>query len=161
MNGFMEPSQITPPDLAFRKTGRLFHQMIHHCPVQAFRHLAIPHPIRVTQVVSTRWRGTANRLQGSRVHAQSIANVVQPNRVRDLGKQKAHHMAPWAKGSTLRLDVVLFSQTADQMPRNQVGQLFEDGVRMARWNVVWFCFHPLRVEDFIAPFQLFLSSAMG
>ena len=70
-------------------------------------------------------------------------------------------MAPWAKGSTLRFNAVLFSPMADQMSRNQVGQLFEDGVRMARWNVVWCCFHLLRVEDFSAAFQPFLSSAMG
>ena len=56
---------------------------------------------------------------------------------------------------------VLLGQARDQMPRNQVAQLLEDGIRMNCWNVVVVCFHPLRMEDFHATFQPFLSPAMG
>ena len=161
MDGFAKPPQIASPNPTFGKTRALVHQMFHHRPVQRFRHPTVPHPIGVAQVVPTRWRRPANRFQGTRVHAQGIADIVQPNRVCHLSVQQRNHMAPRSECPTLVVHTEFLGQMENQMAWNQIAQLLENGVRMTCWSVVLVVFHTLRVEDFTAAFQPFLSPAMG
>ncbi len=161
VNHLVEPPQISPPHLSFRKARRLIHQVRHDLPVQGLGHPAVAHPVGMAQVVAARRRRAANAGERPGVHAQRVTDVVEPDGVRHLREDQRDHVAPRRERPALGIHAVFFGQARDQMPRNQVAQLLEDGIRMARWNVVVVFFHTLRVEDFRATFQPFLSPAMG
>lgn len=156
-----ETAQIAMPNPAFCKSRRLIHQVLHDLPVQGLCHSAVPHPVRMAQVVAARCRRPANRAQCPDIHAQRIANVVEPDGVRHLREEQRDHVTPRCERPAPGIHAVFFGQTCDQMPRNQFAQLLEDSIRMACWNVVVVFFHTLRVEVFRATFQPFLSPAMG
>ena len=83
-----ETAQVAMSNLAFCEARRLIHHVLHDLPVHGLRHPAVAHPVRMAQIVATRWRCPANRAQRPGIHAQCVADIVEPDGVRHLREEQ-------------------------------------------------------------------------
>lgn len=129
----MEPTQKTTPNLSLGKTRQLYHQMIHHRPIQRFRHLRFPSLGGMNQVVPARRRSPA--------HPQSITDVIQPDRMRQLRIHQSRRMAPRCEGPGLLIHAILPGQVQNHMPKDKVEKLFQNRILISGWTERDLFFH--------------------
>jgi len=85
--------------LARPKAGRLLLQMGQYPPEKLFRHLHWLLPVGVRKSTATRRRRPANRRQRPALQLQAIAQIAQPDTVRQLNVQQTHGVAPGTAGA--------------------------------------------------------------
>jgi hypothetical protein len=96
-------------------------------------------PVNLNYSHNPAWRRSApHRGQGSAIHLQRIANIIQSNRVRQMGINKRHHMTPRQKGPALFINTVFFRQLVHKMSRNKIANLLQHSVFFHCWNAPFF-----------------------
>ena len=137
--------------------GPLFQYMGPWKPPTAFRcvltaFVVVPRRVRMSQPIPAGWYAVPNLSEISFVKAQAVANVVQAQRVRQLGEDHCHNMARFRERP--RLDFVLGFQFFDKFCRNVLDNLTKHRhIMFLRTHV---CLH-LVAKNKVA-WVLFLSS---
>ena len=94
-------------------------------PKQLFHHIAVAVLVRVRERV-TAWRNrTTDRSKFGGVVPEAVADIVQPNRVRQLRKQKTDHMAPRSEGAGLLVHAMLARKFFRQVRRDEFTKLMQ------------------------------------
>lgn len=94
-------------------------------PKQLFHHIAVAVLVRVRERVTT-WRNrTTDRSKFGGVVPEAVADIVQPNRVGQLRKQKTNHVAPWSEGAGLFVHAMLAGKFFRQVRRDEFTKLMQ------------------------------------
>ena len=118
-------------------------QVTEYLPEDGFRHGAVAGFVGVTEVVTRGRRCPAQGPQRRRPQPQGIADIVEAERMRQLGVEQRHDVAPRTEGARLPIHAVDTGQLWHQMRRNQFDQLPQHrSVPTARLFCV-FVFHTL------------------
>jgi hypothetical protein len=117
-------------------------QMIEHGPEQVLGQIRIAGAVGVRERVSAGWRGPAQSRERTGVQPQRVTHVIETQGVRQLGVEQADDLAPRAERAGMVLDAGVARQFGDQMRRNQVAKLAENGELAGRW-LVDLIFHAL------------------
>ena len=109
-------------------------------PKQLFHHIAVAVLVRVRERV-TAWRNrTTDRSKFGGVAPEAVADIVQPNRVRQLRKQKTDHVAPWSEGAGLFIHAMLAGEFFRQVRRDEFTKLMQCAAVVLGRR---YCFHAL------------------
>ena len=98
-------------------------------------------------------RRAAQRRQRPAMQAQSVANIVEAQTVGELRKHQRDDVAPGTEVSRLLVHAGLTRELGNQVRRNQIANLLEDGEFRTRWLGVGFVFHtcPMAGSNLIRP----------
>jgi hypothetical protein len=159
----MNDAPETPGDslaaFAAGKAGLESLQMAERRPENPFRQTGVPLLVGVREIIAAwRRRGTEGNQQTA-VQTQPVADVVEPDGVRELRVDQADEVAPGAEGARFPVHTGFLRQFRNQMRWNQIANLPQDRKLTAAWNGCFF--HPCRVAGqtgFSKPFSL---PAMG
>ena len=77
------------------------------------------------ECVATWCNRTSNRSKPEAVVTKTVANIVQPNRVSQLRKQKTHHVAPWGERPSFFVYAMLAGKFVLQMRRDKFTKLMQ------------------------------------
>jgi len=88
----------------------------------------------MTQIISTRRHGAPDRRQCSTIHPQSVTDIIQADRMRQLGINQGGNMTPRSERPALFIHPIFFSQLVNQMRRNKIAYLLKHSVFFHRWN---------------------------
>ena len=117
-------------------------QMLEHGPEQLFGHLGIAFVVGVGEgVFAGRGRPT-NRRQRSRVQAQRVTHIIEPQSVRELGVEQADHMTPRKKRARPQVHAGVPGQLRHEVGGNQIAELAQERKAVARWLADRLFFHP-------------------
>jgi hypothetical protein len=94
------------------------------------------------------------------VQLQTVAHIIESQRVRELGKEHRNDMTPRTERTGSIGRAALAGQLHHQMGWNKIAELPEDGKLATSWRVLVF-FHPCRVAGKFLPRQLFFYSGCG
>ena len=94
-------------------------------PKQLFHHVAIAVLIGVRERIAAWCDRAPDRTKLRSVMAKAVANIVQPNRVRQLRKQKTDHVAPWSEGAGLFIHAMLAGEFFRQVRRDEFTKLMQ------------------------------------
>ena len=103
--------------------------MLQHRPEDFLGHL----PVGVGEGVLARRGGPRDRLQGTRVQPQRVANVVESQGVGQLGVEEVDHMAQRAKHAGLGVCPGVPGQLRHEMSGNEIAELVQQRELAARW----------------------------
>ena len=95
------------------------------------------------------------------MQVKSVADVIESNRMGELGVQQSDHLAPRAERPGLLLDSMFPGQLGDQVVWDEVAELPEDGEFGAGWLRRFSVFHPCRVAGESASANLLPLHPMG
>ena len=108
-------------------------------PEEFLHHIAVTVFVRVGKGVAARRNRPANRRQLRGMVPQRVANVIESDRMGQLGEKKTYHMTPWREGPRLLVHPVLSGKFIRQVGRDKLANLMKcAGVMFGRR---WF-FHP-------------------
>lgn len=94
-------------------------------PKQLLHHIAVAVLVRVRERV-TAWRNhTTDRSKFGGVVPEAVADIVQPNRVGQLRKQKTNHVAPRSEGAGLLVHAMLAGKFFRQVRRDEFTKLMQ------------------------------------
>jgi hypothetical protein len=105
------------------RTKRL--KVAEDAPEQLLHHIAIAVLVGMGKRIAARCNRPAYRSKLSGMMTQAIANIVQSNRVSQLGKQKADDMTPRREGARLFVHPVLTGKFFRQMRRDKFAKLMQ------------------------------------
>lgn len=94
-------------------------------PEQFLHHVAIAVLVRMRERIAARRNSTPNRSKFSSMVAKAVTDIVQSNRMSELRKQKAHHLTPRRKGSSLFVYTMLLRKFCRQMRRDEFTKLMQ------------------------------------
>ena len=116
-------------------------QMFQHRPEKLLGQFRITGAVGMRECVLG-WRGCASqRRQRSRMQAQRVAHVVEPEAVSQLGIEQADDMAPRAEAACVIFDAGGARQFWHQMRRNEVAKLPQERELAGGWLGCGFLFH--------------------
>ena len=118
-------------------------QMIQHGPEELFGHFRIAGAIGVRKSVFARRRCRAQGRERTGVQTQGVTHVIEPQSVCQLGVEQANDLAPRTERAGVVFDAGVARQFGNQVRRNQVAKLTQNGELAAGWLVAGFLFHAL------------------
>ena len=130
--------------------------MLEHSPEEFLGHLAGANFVGVGKIVAAGRGGPPQTGQRTRMQAQRITHIIEPDAVSQLRVEKANYMAPRTEGADLLFYSSFPSELGNQKIRNEVADLPQQIQFRRRWNDLVFLFHPCRVAGLNNSFQLFL-----
>ena len=100
-------------------------EVLENTPKQLFHHVAVAVLVGVRERIAAWCDRAPDRAKLGSVVAQAVANIVQPNRVGQLRKQKTDHMAPRGEGAGLFVHAMLVRKFFSQVRRNELTKLMQ------------------------------------
>ena len=154
-----EPLAWATHDERIRPPGALAAEL----PIQLRRHRAVPNGVGMREGIAARRRRLPDTPHLPRMLAHRIADVVEPERMRQVRIHQAYHVAPRTERPAFPVHPVLPRQVRHQQGRNEVANLIQNSVRRL---LGWFVglFHPLpsgKEQDFKPAFFLSPSDSCG
>ena len=113
------------------------------------------------QTVATGRGRAANGRKRAGVQTQTVANIVETDRMSELGKEQTDHMTPRLERAGFFRRAGSAGQLRHQMVGNEIAELPEDGELSAGWRGTGLLFHPCLVAGKLRPRQLIFSSHYG
>jgi hypothetical protein len=117
--------------------------------------------IGVGQAVATGRSGAANGRERAGVQAQTVADIVEADGVRELGEEQTDDVTPRFERAGFFLRARLAGQVRHQMSGNEIAELAKDGELGTGWRGTGLFFHPCLVAGKHRPRQLIFSSRRG
>ena len=115
-------------------------QVPQNAPEQFLHHIAVAVLVGMRERVAA-WRNrTTDRSKFGGVVPEAVANIVQPNRVRQLREKKADHVAPRSEGAGLFVHAMLAGKFFRQVRRDEFTKLMQCAAVMLGRR---YCFHAL------------------
>lgn len=105
--------QALIPDAEASGRGGL--EMFEGFPEEFLHHIAVAGFVRVGEGVLGGRRGTPDGGELGGVVRESVADIIEPHGVGELGVNETHDMAPRAEGPSLLVDTVLAGELGDEM----------------------------------------------
>ena len=140
MNRPFKPMGQSPVSSCRTKPRGKLLQVGKHFPEKILHHVGVAGIVRMRKRIATRWHRSTDHRQLGRMVAQRVADIVQSNRMGQLGEKQAHHMAPRRKGASLFIDPVFLGEFLRQVRRDKFTKLMQC-VRVVLGRR--FCFHTL------------------
>jgi len=109
-------------------------------PKQLFHHVAIAVLIGVRERIAAWCDRAPDRTKLRSVMAKAVANIVQPNRMSQLGKQKTDHVAPRGEGTGFFVHAMLVRKFLRQVRRDEFTKLMQCAAVVLGRR---YCFHAL------------------
>lgn len=94
-------------------------------PKQLFHHVAIAMLVGVRERITAWCDRAPDRTKLRSVMAKAVANIVQPNRMSQLGKQKTDHVAPRGEGTGFFVHAMLVRKFLRQVRRDEFTKLMQ------------------------------------
>lgn len=124
------------------KAGMELLEMFEHPPEEVLGHLGWALPVGGGKAVLAGRAGPAQGRERTRVQPQGVADVVEAEGVGELGEDQAHHMTPRREGAGFFCDPGVPGQLGNEVRRNQIAELAQEGEAAARWLADRLFFHP-------------------
>lgn len=141
VNGALETEGKLGPAAA-AETGVELLEMFEHPPEEVLGHLGWALTVGGGEAVFAGRAGPAQGRERTRVQPQGVADVVEAQGVGELGEDQAHHMAPRRETAGFFCDARIPGQLGDEVRRNQIAELAQEGEAAARWLAERLFFHP-------------------
>ena len=109
------------------KAGRLALQVFQRLPEQLLGHGGRPRLVGVRQIVARRRCRPTNGHELPGEKPQTIADIIQTDRVSQLCEEQRDDMAPGTKRARFVSDARVSSQFGDKMSGNEIAQLTQNG----------------------------------
>lgn len=109
-------------------------------PKQLFHHIAVAVLVGVRERISAWCDRASDRSKFGPVVAKAVAHIVQPNRVRQLRKQKTDHVAPRSESAGLLVHAMLVGKFLRQVRRDEIAKLMQCAAIVLGRR---YCFHAL------------------
>ena len=100
-------------------------EMSQDAPEQFLHHVAIAVPVGVRERIAAWCDRTPDRSKFGSVVSKAVADIVQPNRVGQLRKQKTDYMAPRSEGAGLLVHAMLARKFFRQVRRDEFTNLMQ------------------------------------
>ncbi len=136
-------------------------EMFERFPEELFGHCGGTISIGGGQSVATGRSRAANGGDRTRVQTQRVTNIIETDGVSELCKKQTDHMTPRGEAAGQQIHAGLSGQLGNQMRRNQISELAEDGELGAGWRAAIVFFHPCLVAGRIPPANSFFLQPMG
>ena len=136
----LEPMRQSPVTSCRTKSRRQLLQMGKYLPEKILHHVGVAGIVRMRKRIATRWNRSADYRQFGCMVAQRVADIVQSNRMGQLGEKQAHHMTPRREGPCLLVHSVISGEFLRQVRRDKFTKLMQC-VRVMLGRR--FCFHIL------------------
>lgn len=94
-------------------------------PKQLFHHIAVAVLVGVRERIAAWCDRASDRPKFGPVVSKAVADIVQPNRVRQLRKQETDHVAPRSEGAGLLVHAMLVGKFLRQVRRDEIAKLMQ------------------------------------
>ena len=125
MNRPLEAMGQSPVTSCRTKSRRQLLQVGKYLPEKILHHVRVTRIVRMRERIAARWYRSTNHGQFGRMVSQRVADIVQSNRMGQLGEKQAHHMAPWRKGASLLIDPIFLGEFLRQVRRDKFTKLMQ------------------------------------
>jgi len=137
------------------EAGALLLQMFEHRPEHLLGQARRAALVGIGKIIAARRRGSTHRGKWTRMQPQTVADIVEPQRARQLREEQRSHMAPRAEGATKPLHPGLARQLRRQVIRYQIANLPKNAELMTDWRGARSFFHTRPRGRYSRPRQSF------
>jgi len=124
------------------KLRREVFQMLQHFPKELFGQFGGPDLVRVRKAVAAGRRRSADGRERAGMQTQCVTHLIEPQSMSELGEEQTNHMTPGRESSHPILAPGGTTQLGNQMGRNIIAKLPQNGKFAGGWfGSVFIFFH--------------------